>query len=321
MYKQWIIGLVMVAGVVSAYGEEYPSHSVRIFVPFAAGGGADLVARGVGAELAAKWGQPVVIENRTGAGSLIGAEAVAHSTPDGYTLLATTTQTFTTNRYLYKSLPYDPDNGFVPITLMVQADQFLLGNESLPAKDLGQLVALARQSRGRISYGSWGVGSEPQIIYEQLNKHEALDLLHVPYKGVAPVLIALLGGEIQLTVGSAGVAGQLITAGKLRPLAIAASKRSTDFPDVPTTAEQGYPYLRSAIMIGLFAPAGTPPATVDKIRNDVRSVLKSSLSAEKKVVPPGFDVVAGSGEELVDLIREETARVGEILGPVNTKPE
>jgi len=293
---------------------------VRIVVPFAAGGGVDVVVRAMGPDLTARWGQPVIVDNRTGAGSLIGAEAVARAPADGYTLLATTSQTFTSNRYLYKTLPYDPDRSFVPITLMVRADQFLLATPSLPANNLKELVALARARPNTVSYGSWGIGSEPQLTYEQLNKREKLTLLHVPYKGVAPVLTALTAGEIQLSVGSAGIAGALIQAGRVKPLALAAESRSTKFPDVPTTAELGFPYMRAAIMIGLWAPAGTPAAVVERIGNDVRGILKTPAFADKYLTRPGYIGVASSADELTNLLREETVRVGEVVQAANIKP-
>ena len=320
MMKHWNLALVLVAGLAGhAAAQSYPARPVHVVVPFAAGGGTDVVARALAPELTARWGQPIIVDNRAGAGSLIGAEAVARAPADGYTLLATTSQTVTSNRYLYKTLPYDPDRSFVPITLLVRADQFVLANPALPANNLKELVMLARQRPGTVSYGSWGIGSEPQLTYEQLNKREALNLLHVPYKGVAPVLTALIAGEIQLSVASAGIAGALLKAGKLKPLALAAPGRSTRFPDVPTTAELGYPYLRATILVGLWAPAGTPAAVLEKIGNDVRSILKTP-AFENHVTRLGYDVVASSAEELTNLLREETARVGEVVQAANIKP-
>ena len=322
MLMKRLIRLAIVAGTVAqAAAQTYPAHVVRIVVPFAAGGGADVTARTIGAELSARWGQPVVIENRTGAGSLIGTEAVARAPADGYTLLVTTSQTFTANRFLYKSLPYDAERGFVPITLLVQSDQFLLANAALPARDLKELVALARQPQGQVTYGSWGIGSEPQLTYEQLNRREGIRLVHVPYKGVAPVLTALTGGEVQLSVGSAGVAGALIRAGRLKPLAIAGQKRNRQFADVPTTAELGYPYLRASILIGLWAPSGTPAPVLERIGTDVRALLKNPAFAEKHFTGIGYDVVANTSEEFATLLREETARIGEVVQAANIKPE
>lgn len=321
MSKSWFMGLLAVAGLVGAVqAQDYPTRPVRLVVPFAAGGGADLVARAIAEELANRWKQPVVVENRTGAGSLIGAQAVATAPADGYTLFATTSQTFTTNRYLYKSLPYDIDKSFIPISLTVQADQFLLANPDLPASDLKQLVALARKPDSRLTYGSWGIGSEPQISYETLNFRERLNIVHVPYKGVSLVLAGLMGGEIQLTVGSAGVAGKLIESGKVKPLAIAAAKRSARFPDVPTTAEQGYPYVKAAILHGLFAPAGTPPAVVQKLGKDVRAALQSASLVEK-LTTMGFDVVPTTGDEVTARLREETQRIGEVVEAAKIQPQ
>lgn len=296
-----------------AAAQEYPNRVVKIIVPFSAGGGLDVFTRTLAAELSAKWKQPIIIENRLGAGGNIGAEAVAKSPPDGYTLLSTVNTALTANRYLYKSLPYDPDRSFAPISLMVQIDQFLLAHPSVPAADLRELVAGARREPGKLSYGSWGNGTQPQLVYETLNKKESIDLLHVPYKGVAPVLTAVTSGEVALTVGSSGVAGGLLKAGRLKALAIAAKRRSPEFPEVPTTAELGYPYVQSWIWFGLFAPAGTPQAIVEKINADVRAILTAPAFAERQGTSKGMDVVASTPQDLAARIREETASAGEMI--------
>lgn len=322
MFMKRILVFVLGAGLAAqAAAQAFPSRTVRIVVPYSAGGGVDVLARALGVELSTRWGQPVVIENIVGAGGNIGADAAAKATADGHTLLATTSQTFTTNRYLYKSLPFDPDRAFVPVTLLVQSDQFVLAHAAVPAADLKQLVAYERQNSGKLNYGSWGKGSEPQMTYEYLNKREGLALVHVPYKGVAPVLTAITAGEVQLTMGSAGVAGRLIQAGRVKALAVAAPRRSTRFPDVPTTAELGYPYLRAAILIGLWAPANTPKSALDRIGADVRGLVKTPAFADKQISARGFDPVGNSPEEFAKILREETAHVAEVVKAANIQPE
>jgi tripartite-type tricarboxylate transporter receptor subunit TctC len=317
-----IIAFVALAICTSvAAAQEYPTRAVRIIVPFSPGGGIDVLVRAIAVDLTAKWGQAVIIENRAGAGGNLGAETAAKSPPDGYTLLASVNQIFTTSRYMYKSLPYDPEHSFAPITLMVQSDQFLLSNPSVPAQDLRELVAAARREPGKLSYGSWGSGSQPQLVYEMLNKKEGMDLLHVPYKGVAPDLTAVISGEVSLTTGSAGVAGALLKAGRLKALAIAGKRRSPQFPGVPTTAELGYPYLQASIWYGLFAPAGTPPAIVEKIGADVRAILRTPAFAERQATSKGLDVMASTPEDLAATIREETASVGEMIRAVGLQAE
>lgn len=304
-----------------ARAQPYPSRPVHIVVPFPAGGGIDVLVRAVCAELSTRWAQPVIVDNKSGAGSLIGAEAVARAAPDGYTLMATVNQTFTANRFLYKSLPYDPDRSFVPITLMVQSDHFILAKAALPAKTLRELVALARAEQPGLNYGSFGNGSQPHLVFETLNQQERLRITHIPYRGIAPLLTALAAGEVDLTTGSAGVAGPLLKAGKVKALAIAGKKRSPQFPDVPTTAELGYPDIQASIWYGLFAPAGTPAGVVSRIAADVRAVLAQPAFAESQARAKGLDVINSTPLELAATIREETKSVGAMIRSAGVLPE
>jgi tripartite-type tricarboxylate transporter receptor subunit TctC len=312
----------MLAGIVPAvWAQGYPAKTVRIVVPFPPGGGVDVLIRSVAAELSAMWGQAVIIDNRAGAGSLIGAEVVAHAAPDGYTLLATINQTLTSNRFLYKSLPYDPDRSFTPVALMTTSDQFLLANPSVAAKDLRELVVLARSRPGSLAYGSFGNGSQPHLVYELLKAKAGLDLTHVPYKGVAPVMTGIVGGEIQLSTGSASVAGELLRAGRVKALAVAGPKRSALFPEVPTTAEQGYPDLRAAVWYALVAPSGTPDAVVARIAADVKAVLGRPDFAQKNATSRGLEVTAGGPAELLQAIRDDVAATREMVRAAGVKPE
>lgn len=313
--------LITIAIPAIAGAQTFPAKPVRVVVPFPPSGGIDLLVRALGPELTAKWGQPVIVENRVGAGGNIGAEAVAKAPADGYTLLATVNQTFTSNRYLYKELPFDPDRSFVPVTIMVQSDQYLLAHPSVPAANLKDLVALAKKEPGKLTYGSFGIGSQPQLAFETLKKREGIDLLHVPYKGIGPLITAITAGEVMVTTGSASVAGELMKGGRLKPLAIGGRRRAAQFPDVPTTAEQGYPYLQVSIWYGLFAPAGTPPAVLDRIGDDVRALLKTPAFAEKHATARGLDVVANTPREALQVIKDESALVGEMIRAANVQPE
>jgi tripartite-type tricarboxylate transporter receptor subunit TctC len=315
------LGLALLAGTAPAAAQGFPSKPVRIVVPFPPGGGVDVLIRAVGAELSARWGQPVVIDNRAGAGGLIGAQAVANAAPDGYTLLATINQTITSNRFLYKSLPYHPDRSFAPVSLMVTSDQFLIANPALPAKDLRGLVALARSGRPPLAYGSFGSGSQPHLLYELLKTQEKLDITHIPYKGIAPAMTAVVGGEVQLSTGSAGVAGELLRAGKLKALAVAGKQRSAQFPEVPTTAEQGWPAMLAPTWYALLAPAGTPPAVVDQIAAAVHAVLTQPAFAERNARSKGLDVIAGGPAELAAAIREDVALTGAMAATARVQPE
>jgi tripartite-type tricarboxylate transporter receptor subunit TctC len=304
-----------------AFAQAYPTKTIRIVVPFPAGGGIDVLVRALAAELSMQWKQPIIIDNRAGAGGVIGAAEVARATPDGYTLMATVDQTLSANRYLYNSLPYNPDKSFAPITMMVRSDHLILATPAFPANDLRELVAHAKGHPDQLSYGSFGVGSQPHLLFGYLNKREGLDLVHVPYKGIAPLLTAIIAGEVPLATGSAGVAGGMLKAGRMKALAIAGAKRSAQFPDVPTTAEQGYPYLRASIWYGLFAPAGTPQPVIDKINTDVVKLLRDPAFSEKQATSKGLDVVASTPQELAAMIREEVAATAEMVKAADIKPE
>jgi len=299
----------------------YPSRPIRVIVPFDPGGGVDVLTRAVGAELSERWGQPFVVENKPGAGSMIGAEAVASAPADGYTLLATVNPTMVGNRFLFKKLPYDPDKDFTPVVMMVRADQLVLANAGLPADTLKEAVALARAKPGTLTFGSYGNGSQPHLLFEIINEREGLDLLHVPYKGITPNLTALAAGEVNLGSGSVAVARPLLEAGKIKALAVAADSRVAQYPDVSTTVEQGLPYVKASIWYALFAPAGTPPAIVKKIHADVKAILSDPAFAEKHAVAKGLTVVAGDGAALRKAIDDEVAGTAEMVKAAGVQPE
>jgi tripartite-type tricarboxylate transporter receptor subunit TctC len=323
--KRGIVALLALgaAGLmaVPSFAEPYPSKTVTVIVPFPPGGGVDVMMRAVAAELSTKWGKPVIIENKGGAGTLIGAQAVARAAADGYTLLATIDQTMVANRFLYHKLPYDADKSFLPITLMAESDHMILAHPAVPARDLRELVALAKREKGKLNFGSFGDGSQPVLVYGMLNKREGLDITHIPYRGVAPLITATMAGEVQLATASASVAGELLKAKRIKALATAGSKRSAQFPDVPTTAEQGYPYLRSSVWYGLFAPAGTQPEIVKKINADVTEILRNPAFAEKHGTSKGLRVVASSPQEFSARIREDVASTGEMVRAANIKAQ
>lgn len=302
------------------FAQAYPSHLVRFIVPFPPGGGVDLVIRAAAQELSSKWGTQVIVENRAGAGGTIGTEAVFRAAPDGYTLLATVNQTITTAPYLFKSLQYDPSK-LVPVTLMVQSDNFVLANPAAPANNLRELVDLVKREPKKWTYGSFGRGSQPQLLFEYLNKKEGLDLLHIPYNGISPLLIAMISGEVSFTTGSAGVAGEFLRAGRLKALAIAGKKRSPQFPDVPTTEEAGFGYLQSSIWYAVFAPPGTPREIVEKIGGDLRVVLRQPDFVEHQITSKGLDVIASTSEELSDVVNKEGASLKVMIDAAGIKPE
>ena len=314
----FIMGL---SQVVLAQSGQFPDKPVKIIVPFPPGGGIDVLIRSLSKELSERWKQPVIIENKPGAATFVGAEYVAKASPDGYTLLATTDPTFTSNRHLFNKMPYDPDKSFSPIIQMVKGDNIIFANPAVPVTDLKVLVAVAKDKKQSFSFASYGNGTQPQLVFGYLNKRESLDILHVPYKGIAPVMMAVAGREVDLSVASAGVAGEMIKGERIRPLAVAGKNRMVQFPNVPTTAEQGFPYLRSFIWYGLFAPAGTPPSIVAKLNSDVAQILKTPSFADRQVGDKGMTVIAGSPNELVEAIREDSVLIGEMVKASGIKPE
>jgi len=303
------IALAISASLASVvHAQSYPSRLVRFVVPFPAGGGVDLVIRAAAQELSSKWGTPVIVENRAGAGGTVGTEAVFRAAPDGYTLLATVNQTITTAPYLFKALQYDPSK-FTPITLMVQSDNFVLAHPAVPANSLRELVDLVKKQPKKWNYGSFGRGSQPQLLFEYLNSKEGLDLLHIPYNGISPLLIAMITGEVSFTTGSAGVAGEFLRTGKLKALAIAGKKRSPQFPDVPTTEEAGFGYLQSSIWYAVFAPPGTPAEIVDKVGGDLRAILRRPDFIEHQIASKGLETVASTPAELATVVEKEAASI------------
>jgi tripartite-type tricarboxylate transporter receptor subunit TctC len=319
--RAWKGLLAVLVAAAPVQAQTYPDKPVKIVLGVPPGGGLDVLVRGIAAELSTKWGQPVVVDNKPGASGLIAAEAIANAAPDGYSLFATTDQIYMGNRFVFKSLPYDPDKSFANITIMARAEQFLLANPAVPARTLPDLIAADRQKPGSFAYGSWGDGSPPQLVYETLNKSADTKFLHVPYKGVAPVLNALTTNEIQLSVGSSGVAGGLLKAGKVKALALAAKQRSPLFPDVPTTTEMGHPEILAFIWFGLAAPAGTSPAIIEKISADVREIIRQPAFTERFITTPGWTTIAATPAETDQLIKSELPIIRDMSVAAGVKPQ
>lgn len=313
--------LALFVAVAPVQAQTYPDKPVKIVLGVPPGGGLDVLVRGIAAELSNKWGKAVVVDNKPGASGVIAAEGVATAAPDGYTLFATTDQIYMGNRFVFKNLPYDPDKSFANITIMARAEQFLLAHPDVPARTLPELITADRKAPGKLAYGSWGDGSPPQLVYEMLNKSAGTKFLHVPYKGVAPVLNALTGNEVQLSVGSSGVAGSLLKAGKLKALALAAKQRSPLFPDVPTTTELGHPEILSFIWFGLAAPAGTPKDIIDRISADVREIVKQPAFAERFIATPGWTTIAATPAETDEIIRSELPIIRDMSAAAGVKPQ
>jgi tripartite-type tricarboxylate transporter receptor subunit TctC len=302
-----MLGLVPLA----SFAQAWPSKPVKIVVPFAAGGATDVVARLLAIKLTETWGQTVLIENRTGAGGNIGADAVAKSAGDGYTLLMASGAIVTASPHLYKDLPYDAAKDLVPITNVATGPQVIAVGMNVPAKDLKELVALAKARPKGINFGSAGIGSQTHLAAENFAYAAGVELTHVPYKGESAALTDLMGGQIQLVTPNLGGAISFIQQGKIRALAVTSRERSPQLPDVPSASEV-LPGFENAGWFGLMAPAGTPREVIDRIHRDSAKILLSD-EFRAKLAQQGMTPVANSPVEFATAIRDESARFGRVI--------
>lgn len=304
------VGLGLALTVATASAQSYPTRTVRIVVPVAAGGGTDVLFRAIAQELAVKWDNPVVVDNRPGASGTIGtAEVVKNGGREGYTLLATTDDLIIHNRYVYRELPFDIDKDLVGITMIARADQTLIASHAFPANDIKELIAYARTPGNRVNFGSWGDASSPSLIYGMLNQLARTGIVGISYKGVAPVMNAIAANEVQLSVISGGTAAALLRAGKAKVLAAAAKERAAEFPNIPTTTEQGFPQLQAFILFGLMTPTGTSQAVIDKIGADMKDLLQTPAFVERHITSKGWRTMETGQPAFLAAIKERTPQV------------
>lgn len=300
--------------------DTFPNRPIRLVVPYPAGGTADAMARVLGERMTAKWGQPVVVENRPGGNTIIGAEQVARALPDGHTLLFTTDSTLTINPTLRERLPYDPQKDFAPIIVIGYQDLVLVSHPSLPVRTLDDLVAYAKAKPGALNYGSFGNGSQPHLAMEMFAQLADIKLVHVPSKGVAQVLRDLLGNTVQVSFVGVSAAG-LIRDGKVNGLATGGEQRSPLFPQVPTFDEKGYRQMYARAWWGLVAPAGTPRDVIAKLNKGMNDIIGNPEFQAKWMAPQGLDPVGGTPEAFAELIREDTKRWAKVIELAGIKPQ
>ncbi len=301
-----LAGLALGLSLATAQAQEWPTRAVRLIVPYPAGGGVDVLARAVAQKLQDKWGQPVTVDNRPGANTLLGTEAVARSS-DGHTLLFTTDATFTINPHLYDRLPYELERDFVPVTQLVSFSQLLVVNAELPVKNLQELVALARRKPGALSYASYGAGSQPQLAMEMIKQKTGTFILHIPYRGIPQAVMAAVSGEVPMTWSGIPSARAHLASGKLKALAYGGKSRTSAFPDVPTVGELGMPEVDANVWVGLFAPAATPAAHVQKMHRDVLAVISEPEFRRREVEGKAYDFAGLGSEEFKRHIARESA--------------
>ena len=301
---------MVVSGAV--YGQGYPTRPIRMLVPFSAGAGVtDIMARLVGQHLSAGLGQPVVIENRPGAGGIPGMEAASKAAPDGYTLLMTNV-ILAVNSYLYPKLPYDPVKDFMPVTLVNTAPLMLVVHPTVAAKSVKELIAYAKAHPGELTFGSGGVGSTPHLSGELFKSLSGIDALHVPYKGGAPALNDLIGGQLSFMIENMPGTMPFVKSGKLRALAVTSPQRSPLEPALPTMAEAGVPGYEVVGWNGIVAMTGTPPEIVARLHAEVAKILRSP-EVKQKMVALGAQPVGSTPDEFAAFIKAEMARWGKII--------
>jgi tripartite-type tricarboxylate transporter receptor subunit TctC len=305
------VGLVALGFAGDAVGQSYPSKNVRIVVPFPAGGGVDTMARIIGNKLSDRLGQTVLVEHRPGAGGNIGADVVAKSPPDGYTVLLTVNG-LSASPALYRSLPFDPVKAFEPITQVAASQFVLVGSPKLEAKTLQEVIALARAKPGKLNYGSSGVGA-PLHMQAEMFKHGAgLDIAHIPYRGDAPMLTALLAGDIDIGFMPVGTGVAQVQSGAVKGLAVTGRKRLKALPDLPTLAESGVKGLEDGSWYGLFAPAGTPRDIVVRLQKEMAEVLKSP-DVVQRISVTGNEPVGSTPDEFAAFFKADVAKFAKVV--------
>jgi len=301
--------------------EAYPNRPIRMVVPFPAGGPTDNMARVIADRLGGVLGQPIVVENRGGgAGGSIGAKAVAAAEPDGYTLLITPGGALTTGPAVHSNIGYDPAKAFAPVARLIELPQVIAVHEDLPASSLAEVVAYAKANPGKISWGSQGFGTGPHLLAEMFKLEAGVDIVHVPYRGTAPMLAAILAGDVQIVADPLSTILPHIESGKLRPLAIPGAERSVKLPNVPTTTEAGYPKLQAPFWLGVLAPAGTPPAIIDKLNSALRESL-APREMHELLANLGAEIKIGTPAEFGKLLADELAQWIAVVKAANIRVE
>lgn len=308
--RKWAAPLALGALAATSQAQDFPSRPVKILVPQTPGGASDTLARIVAQKLSEKWGQPVVVENRAGAGGNVGMEVVANSPPDGYTLLMSYVGTHAINGSLYKKLPFDPEKDFAPVATLATLPFVVVTKSDAPFKTIPELVEAAKKSQ--LTYGSAGNGSVNHLLGEMFNSAAGVKLTHVPYRGAAPAMQDLMGGRINLVFTSLPSVAGAIKQGTLHPIAVTSAKRASSFADIPTVAEAGFKDFDVNPWFGLFAPAKVPPQVIGKINADINEILRTKEVADK-FLGQGAETYLTSPQEFADVLKADMAKWGKVV--------
>jgi len=311
MIRATIVAGALALLAAGAHAQTYPAKLIRWIVPFPPGGSTDLLARVVGQKLTESWGQTVVVENRGGAGGTVGAAEAAKATPDGYTLfMGAIHHTIATSAY--PKLPYDFQRDFAPITVVAIVPNVLVVNPSIPAKTVPELIAHAKANPGKLTYGSAGMGTAHHLIGEVFNSRAGVDILHVPYKGSAPAIADLIGGQVSIMYDTVASCLPHVKAGKIRALAVATAKRSSALPDVPTIAEAALPGFEVTTWFGALAPAKTPKELIAKLNAEIVKIL-AMPDVRKRLLDAGAEPVGNTPEQMAAQIKRETEEYAKVV--------
>jgi tripartite-type tricarboxylate transporter receptor subunit TctC len=314
-----LAGALMLAGLAVAQAQPYPSKPVRIICTFAAGGTTDVLARGVARQLSDIWGQQVVVENRAGANTQIGAEHVAKSAGDGYTLMVTSEGTFVMNPNLYDKLPYDAEKDFIPITSLIELKQVLIVSPKVPVNSIRELIELARREPGKLTYGTTGLGSSSHLSMEMLQNLAQVKLTAVHYRGASQALTDIHGGHIDMIFAASGIVAEQYRAGTLKILAAGSRTRVAGLPDLPTIAEAGLPGFDGTSWFGLFAPRGTPAEIIAKIHADVRKGFDNAEFRKSFLEPNMLEPNITAPDVFARSINDGRERWGKIIRAAGLK--
>ena len=315
-----LAGLLALA-MAPAAAQTWPGRPVKVIVPYTAGGGTDTVARGMAHQLSEAWGQPVVVENRPGGATMIGTEAVVKAPADGTTLLFSDSASFVINQHLYAKMPYRPLADLAPIALVVRLAPVLAVSNAVPATNLRELIAYARANPGKLSYASFGSGSYPHVITEQLKRMAGIDILHVPYKGSAAAVTDMMSGQLSMLIVTLSVFEQHERAGKLKVMATANGRRLSLRPDLPTIAEAGVAGYAASVWFGMAAPAGTPEPVLTRIHADVMKALADPAYRAKFVAAQSLEPGDLTRAQFAALLKEEEERWGRLVRESGAKAE
>ena len=303
-----------------AAAQSWPSKPIRLMVPFPPGGSTDIVSRIVAQKLSERLGQAIVIENRGGGGGTIGTAAVARQVPDGYNLTVASTSTHVVAPGVYAKLEYDPVKDFAPIGLMAVSPYLLVVNPALPAKSLKELVELSKSKPGKLNYASAGIGSTTHLAMEMLKSVSSTYMLHIPYSGNGPAGTAVVSGQVEILFGSLPALLSQAKSGRVRPLAVGTPKRSPSLPDVPTVAESGYAGFDASLWLALMAPAGTPPAIIDRVNKEIGALI-ATPEMKAALDKAGAEPLTGTPADLAAMIRDGVPKYAKIIKTAGITPE